>query len=87
VPSPGGSLEAYAVESRRFLNEVGDQAAVEPATCPAARKFDVRVEMLAAIERIEGGVEANAYVDAHRQGCWVVEIYEQVQSYRVQGLL
>jgi len=37
----------------RFLNEVGDQAAVEPAV--AARKQDVRVEMLAAIERIEVG--------------------------------
>jgi len=52
----------------RFLNEVGDQAAVEPATCPAAREFDVRVEMLAASSVLVGG-SSNAYVDAHRQGC------------------
>lgn len=41
----------------RFLNEVGDQTAVEPLRRVAEREseFDVRVEMLAAIERIEGG--------------------------------
>jgi len=42
-----------------------------PATCSSTKAFDVRVEMLAAIERIEGRSET--YVDAHRQGCWVVE--------------
>lgn len=44
----------------RFLNEVGDQTTVEPLRRAAEREseFDVRVEMLAAIERIQGGGEA-----------------------------
>ena len=44
----------------RFLNEVGDQTVVEPLRRAESREseFDVRVEMLAAIERIEGGEEA-----------------------------
>jgi hypothetical protein len=44
----------------RFLNEVGDQAAVEPLQRAQQHEseFDVRVEMLAAIERIEGGGKA-----------------------------
>lgn len=43
----------------RFLNEVGDQTAVEPLRRAAEREdeFDVRLEMTAAIERIEGGGE------------------------------
>lgn len=44
----------------RFLNEVGDETAVEPLRRAAEREseFDVRVEILAATERIEGGGEA-----------------------------
>lgn len=44
----------------RFLNEVGDETAVEPLRRAQQREgeFDVRVEMLAAMERIEGGGEA-----------------------------
>ncbi|MGB3766032.1 MAG: hypothetical protein WA947_05695 [Phormidesmis sp.] len=41
----------------RFLNEVGDRATL-PALIKAAEpesEFDVRVEMLAAIDRIESG--------------------------------
>lgn len=43
----------------RFLNEVGDQTAMEPLRRAAEREdeFDVRLEMTAAIERIEGGGE------------------------------
>lgn len=43
----------------RFLNEVGDQTAVEPLRRAAEREdeFDVRLEMTAAIGRIEGGGE------------------------------
>ncbi|MBD2258594.1 virulence factor [Pseudanabaena sp. FACHB-2040] len=41
----------------RFLNELGDQTAVEPLRRAAEQEaeFDVRVEMMAALERIEGG--------------------------------
>ena len=44
----------------RFLNEVGDQTALEPLQRAEQheREFDVRVEMLAAIERIHGGGKA-----------------------------
>lgn len=43
----------------RFLNEVGDQSALEPLRRAAEREdeFDVRLEMTAAIGRIEGGGE------------------------------
>jgi HEAT repeat protein len=41
----------------RFLNEIGDQTAVEPLRRAAEREeeFDVRMEIVAAFERIEGG--------------------------------
>jgi hypothetical protein len=44
----------------RFLNEIGDQTAVAPLRCAAEHEgeFDVRMEMVAAIERIEGGGKA-----------------------------
>lgn len=43
----------------RFLNELGDQTAIEPLRQAAAHEteFDVRIEMLTAQERIEGGGE------------------------------
>jgi hypothetical protein len=41
----------------RFLNELGDRTAIEPLQQAAAyeTEFDVRIEILAALERIEGG--------------------------------
>ena len=41
----------------RFLNEIGDRTVVEPLRRAESHEseFDVRTEMLAAIERIEGG--------------------------------
>ena len=41
----------------RFLNEMGDQTAVEPLRQAAEQEpeFDVQVEMMAALERIEAG--------------------------------
>ena len=41
----------------RFLNELGDQTAVEPLHRAAEQEseFDVKVEMMAALERIEAG--------------------------------
>lgn len=41
----------------RFLNELGDQTAIESLRQAAAHEteFDVRIEMLTAQERIEGG--------------------------------
>jgi HEAT repeat protein len=43
----------------RFLNEMGDRTAVEPLHRAVEREaeFDVRIEMMAALERIEGGGE------------------------------
>lgn len=43
----------------RFLNELGDQTAIEPLRQAANHEieFDVRIEMLTAQERIEGGGE------------------------------
>jgi Virulence factor/Scaffold protein Nfu/NifU N terminal/HEAT repeats len=45
--------------SARFLNELGDVSALEPLTQAAEHEseFDVRVEMMAAIERIQSGGE------------------------------
>ena len=44
----------------RFLNEVGDQTALEPLQRAEQHEseFDVRVEMLAASDRIQGGGKA-----------------------------
>ncbi|CAN5778929.1 conserved virulence factor C family protein [soil metagenome] len=41
----------------RFLNELGDASAIEPLTqaADAESEFDVRVEMIAAIDRIQAG--------------------------------
>lgn len=41
----------------RFLNELGDRSAIEPLQQAAAleTEFDVRIEILAALDRIEGG--------------------------------
>lgn len=43
----------------RFLNELGDQTAVDALHLAVEREaeFDVRIEMMAALERIEGGGE------------------------------
>lgn len=55
------ALEAHSKLVRwraaRFLNEIGDQTAVEPLRRAAEREqeFDVRMEIVAAFERIEGG--------------------------------
>jgi Virulence factor/Scaffold protein Nfu/NifU N terminal/HEAT repeats len=45
--------------SARFLNELGDVSALKPLTQAAEHEseFDVRVEMMAAIERIQSGGE------------------------------
>lgn len=46
----------------RFLNEMGDETAIEPL-CQAVKgetEFDVRVEMRAALERIQGGGKTQA---------------------------
>jgi len=72
---------------RPFLNEVGDQAG---GTLQRAQQheseFDVRVEMLAAIERIEGrGVRLKCLCGCASPRVLGSRIYEQ--SYRVQGLL
>jgi len=74
VPNPGGSLEAYAVESRGSSMRLAIRLQWNLQRAQQHEsEFDVRVEML-AIERIEGrwGWKLK-YVDAHRQGCWVVE--------------
>jgi Virulence factor/Scaffold protein Nfu/NifU N terminal/HEAT repeats len=44
----------------RFLNEIGDQTALETLhrAAESEEEFDVRMEMVTAIERIEGGGEA-----------------------------
>ncbi len=44
----------------RFLNELGNASALEPLrqAAEAERKFDVRVEMTAAIDRIQAGKAA-----------------------------
>lgn len=55
------ALEAHSKLVRwraaRFLNEIGDQTAVEPLRRAAEREeeFDVRMEIVAAFERIAGG--------------------------------
>ena len=43
----------------RFLNELGDQSAVDALRHAVEREaeFDVRAEIMAALERIEGGGE------------------------------
>lgn len=43
----------------RFLNELGDRTSVDALHCAVEREveFDVRIEMMAALERIEGGGE------------------------------
>jgi Virulence factor/Scaffold protein Nfu/NifU N terminal/HEAT repeats len=45
--------------SARFLNELGDRSVIEALRQAAAHEieFDVQIEMLAALERIEGGRE------------------------------
>jgi len=53
VPSPGGSLEAYA-ESRGSSMRLAIRLQWNP-NVPSSTKARFRVEMLAAIERIEMG--------------------------------